>query len=271
LFSLPSWLGCVEVVEPVSGPAALVQVHPTGMSISGGGATAAFTVVALNASGDTITAPAVTWSSLNPHVATIDDSGKATAVASGQVTVAAAVDGQVGYALLTVSAPPAVPVTSWNGEVPAAFPLAGVWGTSSTDAYAVGQGGTILHFDGGSWSAMSSPLSHWLEGVWGTSSGDIYAVGATWDGARVNGTILHYDGSIWSTMTSVVDDYLQDVWGTSATDIYAVGGGGVLHYDGTAWSRMTSATGYHLSGVWGTSASDIYSVGRDAILHYDGT
>ena len=88
LAGLTAWLSCLETMEPVSGPAVRVLVHPAGMSISGVGHTAAFSVVALNAQGDTIASPAVTWSSLNPHVVTIDAGGKATAVGSGQVTVA---------------------------------------------------------------------------------------------------------------------------------------------------------------------------------------
>jgi hypothetical protein len=55
--------------------------------------------------------------------------------------------------------------------------LRGVWGTSWSDVYAVGMGGTILHYDGISWSSMTSGTSEELEGVWGTASNDVYAVG----------------------------------------------------------------------------------------------
>jgi hypothetical protein len=37
--------------------------------------------------------------------------------------------------------------------------LSGVWGSSGTDVFAVGNGGTILHYNGnsdGSWSAMEN-------------------------------------------------------------------------------------------------------------------
>lgn len=32
--------------------------------------------------------------------------------------------------------------------------LTGVWGTSSSDLFAVGSGGTVLHYDGSAWSDM---------------------------------------------------------------------------------------------------------------------
>ena len=55
--------------------------------------------------------------------------------------------------------------------------LRAAWGTSRTDVFAVGQAGTILHYDGARWSAMASGTSQWLYGVWGTSSTNVYAAG----------------------------------------------------------------------------------------------
>ena len=56
--------------------------------------------------------------------------------------------------------------------------LDAVWGTSSSDVYAVGWEGTILHYDGTEWSAMPSGTTAHLHDVWGMSSSDFYAVGA---------------------------------------------------------------------------------------------
>ena len=70
--------------------------------------------------------------------------------------------------------------------------ISGVWGSSGTDVFAVGHGGTILHYDGTGWSSMSSGTSSTLKDVWGSSASDVFAVGAG------RGTILHYDGSSWS-------------------------------------------------------------------------
>jgi hypothetical protein len=62
--------------------------------------------------------------------------------------------------------------------------LDGVWGSSGSDVFAVGEDGTILHYDGSSWSSMSSGTGEWLYGVWGSSGSDVFAVGDS-------GTILH--------------------------------------------------------------------------------
>ena len=73
--------------------------------------------------------------------------------------------------------------------------FSGVWGSSANDVYSVGADGSILHYDGSSWSSMDSSTGYWLGGVWGSSASDVFAVGG-------NGTILHYDGSNWSLMMS---------------------------------------------------------------------
>jgi hypothetical protein len=52
----------------------------------------------------------------------------------------------------------------------------------------VGVGGTILHYDGATWSPMSSGTTNSLQAVWCSSGSDVFAVG-------YGGTILHYSGA----------------------------------------------------------------------------
>jgi hypothetical protein len=199
LLGLVGWLGCgEETVEPELLPVVEVSVTPAGTSLSGVGATTTFDAVALDANGDTIAGSEITWSSLNPSVATMQESGTATAVASGQVTIAAEADGETGYALLTVSVPDVDPIASWTVEVPPAIPLYHVWGTSPTDVYAVGEDGAILHYDGTDWSAELSPTSDEFLTLWGTSSTDIYAVCRS-------GVIWHFEGDRWIPVSQWVD------------------------------------------------------------------
>jgi len=58
-----------------------------------------------------------------------------------------------------------------------------VWGSGLTDVYAVGNAGTVLHFDGTTWKAMDSGAQTALVRVWGAGPSDVYVVGA-------GGTIL---------------------------------------------------------------------------------
>ena len=140
-----------------------------------------------------------------------------------------------------------------------------VWGTSSSDVFAVGSGGVILHYDGNSWTSMPSGTASDLYGVWGSSSSDVFVAGTA-------GAVLHYDGQSWNPTSSISKSDYFDIWESPSSEVFAVGsGGGILHYDGKTWSVMTSGTATVLYGVWGSSSSDVFAVGgRGTILHYDG-
>ena len=49
--------------------------------------------------------------------------------------------------------------------------MRGVWGSSSSNVFAVGDGGVIMHYDGTDWTDMDTPLQNInVHAVWGTSS-----------------------------------------------------------------------------------------------------
>lgn len=143
--------------------------------------------------------------------------------------------------------------------------LLGVWVSSADDVFAVGEGGTILHYDGTAWAVMESGTSFDLGGVWGSSPDDVFAVGE-------GGTVLHYDGQSWSpTSIPSGSPFLNGIWGSSGTDVFAVGQyGEIVHYDGGSWVEMYDG-GFALTAVWGFSATDVFAVGEwGTVLHYDG-
>ena len=124
-------------------------------------------------------------------------------------------------------------------------PLAYVWGSSSSDVFAVGDGGTIIHYNGKSWSKMSSGTTNDLIGVWGSSSSDVFAVGD-------QGTILHYNGQTWSQMVSGTTVDIGCVWGTSPSDVFVLTNSDIIgHYDGNVWSSMTGSAAAFMVGIWG--------------------
>ena len=176
----------------------------------------------------------------------------------------------LGKAIISV---PAYAAGTWTPTSVTPSRLWSVWGSSPTNVFGVGQisatgpsSGTILSYDGSSWSTMSTstanPSHDNLYGVWGSSSADVFAVGQS-------GIVLHFDGNVWSSMTSTVTT-LTGVWGTSPTNVYAVGGNGVYHYNGSTWSSVNSTAS--LQAIWGSSASDIFAVGTaGVIIHYNGS
>lgn len=63
--------------------------------------------------------------------------------------------------------------------------LRAMWATSDSNIYAVGDGGTIIHYDGSAWTKVTPVTTSNLRAIWGSSASNIYAVG---DG----GLVLHY-------------------------------------------------------------------------------
>jgi len=61
---------------------------------------------------------------------------------------------------------------------------------SSSEGWAVGAGGTILHDSGGHWQAVTSPTPFTLRGIFMLSASEGWAVG-------VQGTILHFTHGEW--------------------------------------------------------------------------
>ncbi len=153
----------------------------------------------------------------------------------------------------------------WQSPWPTTENLNSVWGTSTSFMFAVGDKGTVIHFDGASWTTQNIPTTNKLFALWGSIWSNIFAVGE-------KGTILRYDGLEWSSMTSSTNSDLTGVWGSSATDVFAVGNDGIiLHFDGTSWSSMTSGVTVDLHGVWAAASNNVYAVGaQGTILYFNG-
>ncbi len=182
----------------------------------------------------------------------------------------------IGAGVLCVGllvAPSVFAEAAWESQnpAPAEYYLSGVWGFSGDDVFAVGEDGTILHYDGTEWSSMSSGTTSNLEAVWGTAGNNIYAVGE-------EGTILHYDGSAWSPMEGAKGDLFLAVWGTGRSDVYAAGlgvgtgsGVGVIYrYDGKTWTEVKTV-GFGCVDIWGTARDGIFvATSTRPVFHFDG-
>ncbi len=158
------------------------------------------------------------------------------------------------------------------GPVGQAHRLFDVWGSFSTDVYAVGWAGEILHFDGVSWGIASPGVGDaaFLNSISGTADGNAIAVGRTDD---LRGLVSRYDGSTWSSTKLKDVEELYAVWVEDQSNAFAVGAfGAVRHFDGQFWRKMKSPTRAPLFCVWGTSSRDVYAGGVDGtLIHYDGS
>lgn len=142
--------------------------------------------------------------------------------------------------------------------------LLDVWGADETNFWAVGEGGTVLRWDGMSWlkvptGAMGGVVQN-LRAVWGTGKDDLWVVGA-------ESTILHWNGSRFETQSLGAKYTLNDVWGRAHDDVFAVGTGGVaLHYDGQAWTTLATGTTSSLESVMGDAHGHVFAAGLDGTI-----
>jgi uncharacterized protein YjdB len=95
----------VTAPPPPPAPVATVTVTPTGVRLVPGG-TQQFTATARAGDGTVITGRAITWAAGSTSILTVNGQGLATAVAQGQTTVSATVDGVTGQVSVTVDPPP---------------------------------------------------------------------------------------------------------------------------------------------------------------------
>ncbi|HVH69064.1 MAG TPA: Ig-like domain-containing protein [Gemmatimonadales bacterium] len=91
-------------------PVASVTVTPATATVAVG-ATVQLTATPKDANGNPLTGRAVTWSSSNTSVATVDGNGLVTGVTAGSATITATSEGQSGSAGITVSTVPVASVT----------------------------------------------------------------------------------------------------------------------------------------------------------------
>lgn len=104
----------LTVVQVSASPVATVAVAIDSTTLLVGHVAQAL-ATARDASGSTIAAPTVTWTSLAPGVATISSSGAVTAVAEGSAVIRATVSGIAGTDSLLVVVPPDLASQNFDG------------------------------------------------------------------------------------------------------------------------------------------------------------
>lgn len=158
----------------------------------------------------------------------------------------------------------------------------------ATSAWAVGTGGSVLHFDGSAWSAEDSGVTVDLESVFGIldADGDPYVVAVGADGTLIE----RVGAGDWRAVATTVQDRLFGVWIKARDDIFAVGDNGrVIRFDGEVVDVLVEEvlidTGAldddgepiafpisePLKGVMGRD-NEVFVVGpRGSVYRFDGT
>ena len=117
------------------------------------------------------------------------NTGTRDTTASVTATVSSIPNADLSLTYATIVRPGPADTLHWLAQpTGVTVDLYSVWGDSHSDVFAVGDSGTILHYDGSVWSRQSSGTTANLRGVWGNSATDVIAVGDS-------GTILRFNGA----------------------------------------------------------------------------
>lgn len=109
--------------------------------------------------------------------------------------------------------------------------------------FLAGEGGTVLRYADGVFTAMATPAVNTVFGLWGARPDDVWAVGGA--GGR-NGFVWRFDGASWTSVPLPAghpDAAVFKVWGRAADDVWFCGlEGTLLHWDGAALTPVESGT-----------------------------
>ena len=157
--------------------------------------------------------------------------------------------------------------------------LRGIWGTSKTNVYAVGDSATMLRLNT-NWSIVALgtnfPASYPLNGVWIGNPGSptIWAVGGT-AAANCTGTSdYNHFGTSWDQPFSTASGCAYGaVWSDGSGNAILVANESLITYstdDGLDVSDFPLSTmnTKNLHGIWGPTANNLYIVGDAGLIYH---
>lgn len=176
----------------------------------------------------------------------------------------------------------------WSWEIQDSNSTATLQDISALDEYnvwAVGGGGTILHFDGSFWSSQYSGTNAFLYGVSAVDENNVWAAGVLVEqGLGWCGIILHYDGESWreswlgppngtgTGFYGVSASSPDDVWAVGTSNVWSVESDcTVVHWDGASWSPHEPGPTMTLRGVSALDENNVWAAGDSTIVHWNGT
>ena len=155
-----------------------------------------------------------------------------------------------------------------NGDT--VYPLYSVWGSSPDNVWAVGDRGTIIHWDGSQWSKVQSPTNLILWDIWGTSADNVYALHISFANQS---KLIHFDGMEWREITDQLpasERSLVSLWFDKGGTGYLTGNY-MVYYDGTVFNGIDINQNASLLRVRGRNSADVFAVGVNGrVYHFNG-
>jgi hypothetical protein len=140
-----------------------------------------------------------------------------------------------------------------------------VWAATPTEVWAAGDTGTVVHWNGSTFTPMLLPQSGGTQyALWGTSASDVWCVGSP-------ASITHrWNGSAWVPITSLGSYGSYGVVAYAPDNALAISAASsVLAWNGSAWSVQLLDTNTNYYAIHGCNADEAWiSTDDGRIFHY---
>jgi hypothetical protein len=165
--------------------------------------------------------------------------------------------------------------------------VAKLWGSSGSNLFGIGPLGTIVHFDGTTWTKMTSGTDIELLDIWGTPDGSqVWTCGYNYNDGR--SILLRLNNGNWETLWATAPgdpdwDELATLWADSS-EFVMTGGSGLITRRSTVDPNFVrvdtiGANGYMTSFfidhypycLRGSSSKDVFFAGDESMIwHFNG-
>ena len=217
-----------------------------------------------------------TWEVANSDIASINNKGILTPMKEGSTKVLASIEGFKAEVKLTVIAATNI---WYQVTVPTQQNLNAVKMTSDTEAWTVGDGGTILHYYNGDW------VDYYAYGTSPAAGANLTGIDILMDmnegWAVGDNTILHLINGNWEKIASPAGGTFKAVDAVSQSDAWIAGTtddgqGLVMRYTGQTWQVIDTPIKGELNSVCALSPNDVWVAGKSSnlqapnIYHFNG-
>lgn len=150
-----------------------------------------------------------------------------------------------------------------------------MWGSSSNDLYAVGNGGNIAHWDGVKWSKIESGTTTNINDVFGivdpiTQEKSIFCA-VSYVFQQGDQKILTISNNKVDSLSWTTGRRIHSVWTKSNLFIYTAGGG-IFENKRGYWNEITEVPLYYSRNIRGTIHNNIFVCGDFGLFsHYNGS
>ena len=147
------------------------------------------------------------------------------------------------------------------------YPLTGIWGSAPDDVWAVGNQGTIIHWNGTEWQKVDAGITTRITAIWGTTQSEIYIVPIS----GVRSALYKFNGSVWQKISDNIGIFSTTLWKVKQQSLL-IGGTSLLEYNGSMFQEIQiPGRTRGIVKIRGSNINNIFTAGDfGEITHFNG-